>query len=86
MARGSQFSLKDVEVVVATVDLEEVRGFRTSKSRAMQAKNTEKFQRIEADLSLSKNPADVDPLIGPTPEVRTAPTRWKTNHSYRLFY
>src|SRR5690554_3030282 len=37
VAQGSQFSLKDVEVVTATVDLEEVRSFRCSPSRGMQA-------------------------------------------------
>jgi NAD+ synthase (glutamine-hydrolysing) len=33
VAQGSQFSLLDVEVVTATVDLEDVRAYRSSKSR-----------------------------------------------------
>ena len=37
VAQGAQFSLDDVQVVTATVDLAEVRAHRTSKSRGMQA-------------------------------------------------
>jgi NAD+ synthase (glutamine-hydrolysing) len=38
VAQGSQFSLKDVEVIVATVDLEDVRAHRNGiASRGVQA-------------------------------------------------
>ena len=44
---GSQFSLKDVEVVTATVDMEEVRSFRTATvSRAVQAAESEVPRRL----------------------------------------
>jgi NAD+ synthase (glutamine-hydrolysing) len=59
VAYGSQFSLKDVE----TGDLEAVH--RTSKSRAMQSINQPAYERIEVEMSLSKDAKDVDPRISP---------------------
>lgn len=58
VAQGSQFSLHDVEVVTATVDLEEVRSFRCSPSRGMQASRTAPFKRIETDFRLSNCDTD----------------------------
>ncbi len=49
VAQGSQFSLNDVEVITATIDLEEVRSYREQKSRAMQAREQPKYERIEVD-------------------------------------
>ncbi len=49
LAQGSQFSLNDVEVITATIDLEEVRSYREQKSRAMQARDQPKYDRIEVD-------------------------------------
>ncbi|KAI9768006.1 MAG: glutamine-dependent NAD(+) synthetase [Geoglossum simile] len=69
VAQGSQFSLAEVEVVTATVDLEEVRSYRSSKSRAMQATQQPAYERIEVDMSLSKDSVEVDPLISPSPEL-----------------
>jgi NAD+ synthase (glutamine-hydrolysing) len=57
LEQGSQFSLKEVEVVTATVDIEEVRSFRSSISRNVQAAAQPEFERIECDLRLSR-PAD----------------------------
>ncbi|CBQ73960.1 probable QNS1-Glutamine-dependent NAD Synthetase [Sporisorium reilianum SRZ2] len=37
VAQGSQFSLDDVQVISATVDLDDVRAHRSAKSRGMQA-------------------------------------------------
>ncbi|KAI6042073.1 hypothetical protein EDC04DRAFT_2892388 [Pisolithus marmoratus] len=53
VAQGSQFSLNDVEVVTATIDIEDVRSHRTSRSRAMQAATTERYHRIEVAFALS---------------------------------
>lgn len=53
IAQGSQFSLNDVEVVTATVDLEDVRSHRAISSRSMQAAAAERYNRIEVDFSLS---------------------------------
>jgi len=61
--------LAEVEVVTATVDLEEVRSYRSSKSRAMQATQQPAYERIEVDMSLSKDSEEVDPLICTSPEL-----------------
>lgn len=49
LAQGSQFSLNDVEVITATIDLEDVKSYREQKSRAMQARDQPKYDRIEVD-------------------------------------
>ncbi|KAF7856329.1 hypothetical protein EAF04_009857 [Stromatinia cepivora] len=69
VAQASQFSLNDVEVVTATIDLEEVRAYRTFRSRAMQARETAPYERIEAGMSLSSDAEDVNPLVQPTKEI-----------------
>lgn len=61
MAQGSQFSLNDVEVVTATVDLEEVRSYRASISRGLQAAaSSAKYQRIQTPFELSLEDDDAD--------------------------
>lgn len=56
IAQGSQFSLNDVEVVTATIDIEEVRAHRASKnSRSFQAAGAERYQRIEVPFALSSD-------------------------------
>lgn len=61
VAQGSQFSLDDVQVITATVDLDDVRAARASKSRGMQAqyangniKNGKGFDRIKVDFELGE--------------------------------
>lgn len=53
VAQGSQFSLNDVEVVTATIDIEDVRSHRTSRSRGLQAARSEAFHRVEVPFALS---------------------------------
>ena len=53
VAQGSQFSLNDVEVVTATIDIENVRAHRTSRSRGLQAATSERYHRIEVPFALS---------------------------------
>ena len=55
VSQGSQFSLKDVEVVTATLDIEDVRAHRTQASRGVQAAHAEKYPRIEVDFALSSS-------------------------------
>jgi NAD+ synthase (glutamine-hydrolysing) len=57
LEQGSQFSLKDVEVTTATFDIEEVRSFRSSISRNVQAAAQPEYERVECELRLSR-PAD----------------------------
>ncbi|KAJ0161226.1 Glutamine-dependent NAD(+) synthetase [Colletotrichum tanaceti] len=57
LAQSSQFSLKPVEVIIATVSVEEVRSYRSSISRNFQAAAQPDFPRVECDLRLTR-PAD----------------------------
>ncbi|KAL1710864.1 hypothetical protein EV121DRAFT_251128 [Schizophyllum commune] len=54
VAQGTQFSLDDVQVVSATIDVEDVRAHRHGKmSWGMQASGAERYQRIEVNFALS---------------------------------
>ncbi|CAL3964520.1 unnamed protein product [Diplocarpon coronariae] len=68
LAQGSQFSLDDVEVLTATIDLEEIRSYRDQKSRAMQALDQEKYERIDVNMSLSRGGEEIDLSLHPTTE------------------
>lgn len=63
LAQGSQFSLRDVEVKTALVDLDEIWAWRTSRSRGMQANdpNVQKLERISVDFNLCKENLALDP-------------------------
>ncbi|KAL5531433.1 QNS1 [Sanghuangporus baumii] len=61
IAQGSQFSLNDVEVVTATLDLEDVRAHRAKASRSMQAAEAERYHRVEVPFALS-DPMTTDVL------------------------
>ena len=53
LALGSQFSLKDVEVITAAVSLDDVRTYRGARaSRAVQASKTEALPQIDIDFEL----------------------------------
>ena len=52
LAQGSQFSLSEVEVVTATIDLESVRAHRTSSSRRMQSAQAEPYHRVSVNARL----------------------------------
>ncbi|SCZ87891.1 BZ3500_MvSof-1268-A1-R1_Chr2-3g05359 [Microbotryum saponariae] len=53
VAQGSQFSLNDVEVVTATVDIQEVRHHRSGSSRSVQAAASESFPLIRCMMRLA---------------------------------
>jgi NAD+ synthase (glutamine-hydrolysing) len=69
LAQGSQFSLSDVEVVTATVDLEETRAFRFAPSRGAQAIAGPSYTRIETNFALSSDDDELDLRVGPTKEI-----------------
>lgn len=68
VAQGSQFSLKDVEVVTATVDLEDVRSYRAAvMSRSLQAAATDvRYKRIEVPTELARMQERFDPSVTPS--------------------
>ena len=72
LAQGSQFSLKDVEVVTATVNLHDVRAYRGAKaSWAIQASKTEQLPQIDVDFEL--NAPGSENLLRATPEIESPP-------------
>ena len=86
-AQGSQFSLDDVEVVTATVDLEEVRAYRCSASRGLQAvRPKEQYRRIDVtaysmslqsdDFSTEISPSCPIKIYAPEEEIAMAPALW----------
>lgn len=73
IAQGSQFSLNDVEVVTATVDLQRIRAHRTWSSRSMQAAGNETVfvrQRAETRLSTEQDEDLVDAVVDKEGEFR----------------
>jgi NAD+ synthase (glutamine-hydrolysing) len=54
LEQSSQFSLKPVEVITATIDIEEVRSFRSSISRNVQAAAQPEYPRVDFDIRLSR--------------------------------
>lgn len=85
-AQGAQFSTQDVEVVTATVDLEEVRAFRCSMSRSMQAvRSGAPYRSIdvtgfnmslqEDDYSTDLSPTIQAKILSPEEEM-AGPTLW----------
>ncbi|KAI1124456.1 NAD+ synthase [Nemania abortiva] len=59
LEQGNQFSLEPVEVITATIDLEEIRSFRSSISRNVQAAAQADYPRVEFDIRLSRSADDI---------------------------
>ncbi|XP_061740548.1 glutamine-dependent NAD(+) synthetase isoform X2 [Nerophis ophidion] len=55
VAHGAQFSLNDVEVITATLDLEDVRCYRGESCQPQMGSDFKPFHRIKVDFSLSSN-------------------------------
>ncbi|KAI5960676.1 QNS1 [Candida pseudojiufengensis] len=67
LAQASQFSLKDVEVISATIDLDDVRSYRNQRSTGLQAVDQkETYKAIFTDVELSPTDYIYDPTIAPT--------------------
>ncbi|KAK0555075.1 glutamine-dependent NAD(+) synthetase [Tilletia horrida] len=65
VAQGTQFSLDDVQVITATIDLDDVRAARGSKSRGMQSQfgnssinGGRGYPRVRVDFELGKKEED----------------------------
>ncbi|EJD43706.1 glutamine-dependent NAD(+) synthetase with GAT domain-containing protein [Auricularia subglabra TFB-10046 SS5] len=58
VAQGTQFSLDDVQVISATIDIEDVRAHRSKSSRSMQAAQAERYHRIEVPFALNSGKFD----------------------------
>lgn len=66
VAQASQFSLKDVEVISATVDLDDIRGYRNQKLAALQAATqTDVYHVMKTQFELIADGSEFNPLIKP---------------------
>jgi len=82
VGQGSQFDLQEVEVLIAVVNLEDVRSFRTNfQSRSSQAQNAPKVHRVRVKFSLGPS-RDVESVIKqpfihtPMEEISLGPSAW----------
>lgn len=66
VAQGSQFSLNDVEVLTATIDLEDVRSYKSSISHGLQSIESPKYKRVHVPVELSPHSVTFDPTIVPS--------------------
>ncbi|CAK6449854.1 unnamed protein product [Pipistrellus nathusii] len=65
-AQGAQFSLDDVEVLTATLDLEDVRSYRAEvSSRNLAASRASPYPRVKVDFALSCHEDLLQPLSEP---------------------
>jgi len=82
VAQGTQFSMNNIELVTATVDLSEVRSLRGRfASRGIQADSQKRFPIIRADMFLcetSQSPSNsISPRIHtPEEEIGLGPPMW----------
>ncbi|XP_062051656.1 glutamine-dependent NAD(+) synthetase isoform X4 [Lepus europaeus] len=84
-AQGSQFSLEDVEVLTATLDLEDVRSYRAEiSSRNLAASRVSPYPRVKVDFALSHTDDLLEPVSmpvewayhSPEEEISLGPTCW----------
>lgn len=60
--RGKQFSLEEVEVIVATIDLEDIRSYRNNiRSRSHCAARANPYPRVKIDFALTSESLLSDP-------------------------
>jgi NAD+ synthase (glutamine-hydrolysing) len=86
LAQGQQFSLQDVEVIKATIDLDEIKNYRNlTSSRAVQSSEISGFPRIYVDFEmvsgglspLFKLSKPIEPVyLRPEEEIALGPACW----------
>lgn len=87
LAQGQQFGLADVEVLVATVDLDDIWSARMSRARDAQSMQSTRYQRVKIDFRLT-NPSNGNRLrpslsqpitakyYSPEEEIALGPACW----------
>ncbi|KAG5518693.1 hypothetical protein PMAC_002662 [Pneumocystis sp. 'macacae'] len=60
VAQGPQFSLNDVDVVSATIDLDDIRSYRNGICQGIQSLNTSLYNKIYCSKILSKSMFDLN--------------------------
>ena len=84
MARTAQHAIEEVEVALATVDLEQIRAYRNMiRSRTLRAASGVRYPRVELDWALSQpklflSPSPSFPWLYHTPEeeILLGPACW----------
>jgi NAD+ synthase (glutamine-hydrolysing) len=87
LAQGKQFSLDDVEVLTATIDLEEVRSYRSVASHGLQSRLSPTYERVMIDAELSPDSINFNPIYqltekkevkfhSPEEEIALGPACW----------
>ncbi len=84
VAQGSQFSLRDVEVVTATINLQDVRSYRGAMvSRSVQASQSQPIPRVDVDFDLTVEEYNRAPSMPlevryhvPEEEIAYGPSCW----------
>ncbi|KKF95230.1 putative glutamine-dependent NAD(+) synthetase [Ceratocystis platani] len=59
LAQSDQYSLRPVDVITATIDIEEVRSFRANCSRNVQGAEQPDIPRVECDLKLARHADEI---------------------------
>lgn len=54
LAQGTQFSLRDVEVLTSTMDLDDIWSSRSSRSRGAQSMEAPRYERVKIDFAMTK--------------------------------
>jgi len=84
VARTAQYAIEEVEVALATVDLEQIRAYRNMiRSRTLRAASGVRYPRVELDWALSQpklflSPSPSFPWVYHTPEeeILLGPACW----------
>lgn len=72
--QASQFSLSEIEVISATVDLDEIWNARYQPARRMQASDEPVYHRIQLDVAFTHNqPLPTRPITSTVPAVTVKP-------------
>lgn len=94
IAQGTQFSLNDVEVLVSTVDLDDIWSSRSSRSRGAQSMEAPQYERVKVDFRLSSAKGMFDPAFRtsapfepryhkPEEEIALGPACWMWDYLRR---
>lgn len=81
LKQGEQFSIADVEVLTATINLNDVRTYRSVISHGIQSIDSPKYERINAYIDMATRTGSPTPVISykiyrPEEEIAYGPACW----------
>lgn len=91
VARTAQYSIEEVEVAVATVDLEQIRSYRNMiRSRTLRAASSPRYPRVELDWAITQPKLMIPPTPSfpwkyhtPEEEILLGPACWMWDYLRR---